>query len=82
MSVICVIPARLKSTRLPQKPLLNICGKTMLQRTYERARHVFAEKDIFIATESETIKQAAKNFSNNIICLFIVYADSTNINSI
>lgn len=67
MSVVCVIPARLKSTRLPQKPLLNICGKTMLQRTYERARHVFSEDDIFIATDSEKIKKIAKKFTNNVV---------------
>lgn len=67
MSVVCVIPARLKSTRLPQKPLLNICGKTMLQRTYERARHVFSKDDIFIATDSEKIKKIANKFTNNVV---------------
>ena len=67
MSVVCVIPARLKSTRLPQKPLLNIFGKTMLQRTYERARHVFSEDDIFIATDSKKIQQEAKKFTKNVV---------------
>ena len=37
MNVQLVIPARLSSTRLPNKPLINICGKTMLQRTFDRA---------------------------------------------
>ena len=34
---IIVIPARLNSKRLPNKPLLEIHGKTLIQRTYERA---------------------------------------------
>ena len=33
-----VIPARLASTRLPQKVLLEIAGKPMVRRVYERAR--------------------------------------------
>ena len=67
MSLVCVIPARLRSRRLPQKPLLNICGKSMLQRTYERARHVFAEEDLYIATDSEKIEHVAKKFSKNVV---------------
>lgn len=67
MSVVCVIPARLKSTRLPQKPLLNICGKTMLQRTYERACHVFEKNDVYIATDSKKIQQVANQFAKNVV---------------
>lgn len=67
MSIVCVIPARLKSTRLPRKPLLNICGKTMLQRTYERARQVFEDNEVYIATDSKIIEDHAKSFSQNII---------------
>ena len=37
MKVLCVIPARYASTRLPGKPLSLICGKPMIQRVYERA---------------------------------------------
>ena len=32
-----IIPARFASTRLPGKPLLDIAGKTMIQRVYEQA---------------------------------------------
>lgn len=37
MKVLCVIPARYASTRLPGKPLANLAGKPMIQRVYERA---------------------------------------------
>jgi 3-deoxy-manno-octulosonate cytidylyltransferase (CMP-KDO synthetase) len=67
MKIVCVIPARLQSTRLPQKPLLDICGKTMLQRTYERACAVFPVQDVYIATESEKIKDIASCFTKNVV---------------
>ena len=37
MKPIVLIPARLKSTRLPNKPLVEINGKTLIQRVYEEA---------------------------------------------
>ena len=37
MRPIVLIPARLKSTRLPNKPLVDINGKTLIQRVYEEA---------------------------------------------
>ena len=37
MKIVCVIPARYASTRLPGKPLADIAGKPMVVRTYERA---------------------------------------------
>ena len=38
MKVLCVIPARYASTRLPGKPLSLIAGKPMIQHVYERVR--------------------------------------------
>ena len=67
MDLVCVIPARLKSSRLPHKPLLDICGKTMLERTFNRARAVFDSSEIFIATDSELIKNSAESYTDNII---------------
>jgi len=37
MQVIGIIPARFDSVRFPGKPLIDIRGKTMIQRVYERA---------------------------------------------
>jgi 3-deoxy-manno-octulosonate cytidylyltransferase (CMP-KDO synthetase) len=55
MDAIAVIPARLASTRLPRKPLREICGKPMLQRVYEAARACRELKDVIVATDSEEI---------------------------
>jgi 3-deoxy-manno-octulosonate cytidylyltransferase (CMP-KDO synthetase) len=35
MKILGVIPSRMESKRLPGKPLLDINGKSMIQRVYE-----------------------------------------------
>jgi len=42
MSVAVILPARLKSTRLPDKLLLEAAGKTILEHTIERAKEAMA----------------------------------------
>ena len=37
MKILCVIPARYASTRLPGKPLKDVAGKPMICRVYDRA---------------------------------------------
>ncbi|GJM12137.1 MAG: 3-deoxy-manno-octulosonate cytidylyltransferase [Pseudohongiella sp.] len=61
MSFSVVIPARYAATRLPGKPLLDICGKPMLQHTYERALASNAER-VIVATDDPRIQQAAEGF--------------------
>lgn len=56
-----IIPARLASTRLPQKPLLDIGGKSLLQHVYAAARKSAASA-IIIATDSEDIRKRAESF--------------------
>ena len=59
MSFSVVIPARYAAQRLPGKPLLDICGKPMLQHTYERALESKAER-VIIATDDVLIQEAAQ----------------------
>jgi 3-deoxy-manno-octulosonate cytidylyltransferase (CMP-KDO synthetase) len=65
--IVCVIPARLKSTRLPHKPLLNIVGKSMIERTFERASAVLPKEIIYVATDSELIFSECKKFTENVV---------------
>lgn len=57
MRTICVIPARWDSTRFPGKPLANVGGKTLLERTHAIARSIFEPRDIWVATDDEDILQ-------------------------
>ncbi|MCD6407891.1 3-deoxy-manno-octulosonate cytidylyltransferase [bacterium] len=60
--VVCIIPARYGSERLPGKVLYKIKGKTILQRVYERAKLIKEFSDIYIATDSEEIIEEAEKF--------------------
>ena len=60
---ILVIPARLDSTRLPRKLLINIEGTSIIQRTYNQALKALGDKDkIIIATDSLSIKNHCDEF--------------------
>lgn len=60
MKVLCVIPARYASTRLPGKPLSLICGKPMIQRVYERACMAQLPDEVVVATDNELVKKAVE----------------------
>ncbi len=59
--IITMIPVRMASTRLPNKPLLNINGKTLLQRVYENVK-TYVPGDIVIAAGDQVIIDEAKKF--------------------
>ena len=59
MSFYVVIPARLASTRLPNKPLADIGGKPMVVRVAEKAALAGA-KDIIVATDDQSIVDACE----------------------
>ena len=63
MKIICVIPARYASTRLPGKPLKDICGKPMICRVYERAKLAKNISEVIVATDDERIFQAVEKNS-------------------
>lgn len=66
MKTIGVIPARLESTRLPRKPLLDICGKPMIQHVWERTIESKLD-EVIIATDSEEIYQSARLFGASVV---------------
>ena len=63
---IVIIPSRLSSTRLKEKALLDLNGKSLIERVYLRAIQSNA-KEVYIATDSKKIEDHVKNFSPNVI---------------
>lgn len=56
MKAVIVIPARYKSSRFPGKPLVDIRGKSLIQRTWERCTLAMPEESIYVATDDKRIQ--------------------------
>lgn len=67
MNIICVIPARYSSTRLPGKPLAMIAGKPMIQHVYERALQAKLPGKVIVATDHDLVRQAVEQFGGNVV---------------
>jgi 3-deoxy-manno-octulosonate cytidylyltransferase (CMP-KDO synthetase) len=65
--VAAIIPARFASTRFPGKPLVDLGGKPMIQRTYERVKAVKGFDRIIIATDDQRIFEAAQGFNAEVM---------------
>jgi len=65
MNFIGIIPSRFASTRFPGKPLVDINGKTMIQRVYEQAKLVL--KDVYVATDDSRIEREVIRFGGNVV---------------
>lgn len=61
-SVLAVIPARLASTRLPRKVLLDRTGKPLIQHVWEGAKACPLIDRIVVATDAEEVADAVAAF--------------------
>jgi len=55
-----IIPARLHSARLPEKPLLDLCGAPLIARVLQRVRQSGAFRAVIVATDSPRIADAVR----------------------
>ena len=74
MKQMIVIPARMKGTRLPGKPLIEINGKAMIYHVWERCRRVISGENIYVATEDIEIDDYCKD--NDINCVVTEKAET------
>ena len=63
MKIVAVIPARLASTRLPRKMLLEVHGKPLAVWVYQAVRSSPLLDDVIVATDSEEILAACERHS-------------------
>ena len=61
MKILCVIPARYASTRLPGKPLKDVAGKPMICRVYDRASQAKTLSGVVVATDDERILRVVED---------------------
>lgn len=67
MHTLAVIPVRYASTRLPGKPLMDICGKSMIQRVYDAIQRATLVDDVLVATDDARIVQTVEAFNGRAI---------------
>lgn len=65
--VICVIPARYGSTRLPGKPLLDLGGWPVIEWVYRRASAAEKVARVIVATDDERIARVVRGFGGDVV---------------
>ena len=66
MKNLIIIPARLESTRLPNKPLADINGEPMIAHVYKRAKEANIAK-VIVAAGNVEIKEVIENIGGEAI---------------
>lgn len=67
MKIVAVIPARYASSRLPGKPLADICGKPMIWWVYHQVKKVKEFDSVYVATDDERIEEVCQSYQMNVI---------------
>lgn len=65
--IVGIIPARLGSTRLPEKMLITIDGKPLIQHTYENALKCEVLNEVVVATDDRSIYDTINSFGGQVV---------------
>ncbi len=74
--VLAVLPARLNSTRLPRKPLINIKGKPLIYYTYKNLGSSLIDKKI-VASDSPLVIDTVKSFGGEALLTSPTHANGS-----
>ena len=77
MKILGIIPARYQSSRFPGKPLIDIAGKSMIQRVYEQCLKSSKLDKIVIATDDQLILDHVHSFGAEAIMTSTQHASGT-----
>ena len=77
MKAICVIPARLESTRLSRKLLRPLAGKLLIQYAYENAKRAKKPAKVLVACDHEELMKAVKSFGGEAILTSVHHQSGT-----
>lgn len=76
MSFVVLIPARLKSSRLPNKPLADILGKPMVVRVAERAQQSAADR-VIVAVDAPEVYDACASAGLDVVLTSVDHPTGT-----
>ncbi len=65
--IVVIIPARMGSTRYPGKPIVDVCGLSMIEHVWQRVRLNKRISAVYIATCDQEIKDVAETFGAEVI---------------
>lgn len=65
--IIGIIPARYASTRFPGKSLIDILGKSMIQRVYDEAAKSSSLSKLVVATDDKRIFDHVVSFGGEVV---------------
>ncbi|GAA4794577.1 3-deoxy-manno-octulosonate cytidylyltransferase [Olivibacter ginsenosidimutans] len=77
MNIIGIIPARYASSRFPGKPLIDIQGKSMIQRVYEQALKASSLKTVVVATDDQRILNHVHTFGGQVMMTAATHQSGT-----
>ncbi|NNF02226.1 MAG: 3-deoxy-manno-octulosonate cytidylyltransferase [Bacteroidia bacterium] len=67
MRILGLIPSRMESARFPDKPLVDIHGKSMIRRVYEQAIASEMLDEVYVVTDSNDIKAEIERYGGKCI---------------
>ena len=76
-TIVGIIPARYASTRFPAKPLIDIAGKSMIQRVYEQAKKAKLLEAVYVATDDIRIKNHIETFDGQVLMTSVAHESGT-----
>lgn len=77
MTVLGIIPARYESSRFPGKPLVDIKGKSMIQRVYEQVAKADLIDKVVVATDDERILTHVESFGGSVMMTAVDHQSGT-----
>ena len=77
MRSVGIIPSRYASTRFPGKPLIDIGGKSMIQRVYEQASLSSLLSAVIVATDDDRIYNHVASFGGKVLMTSIDHTNGT-----
>lgn len=77
MKAVGIIPARYASTRFPGKPLVDINGKSMIQRVFEQASSCKSFSSVYVATDDKRIFEHVIEFGGKVVMTSIDHQSGT-----
>jgi len=67
IKTVAILPARIESSRLPRKALLDICGLPMIVHVYRRCLLARNLDEVYVATDSVEIKDTVEKYGGKVI---------------